>query len=98
MMNKVTNRVGNRFFQGVVLGGALTAAMAVGYAHASNNARSAAEELGEPSVPSLEAGNCRVDVGYGRMTYGDRCFRGEVMVGARDGYLLCADIEVSCDR
>ena len=85
------------FLQGIMVGGAVVGAFTFGYAQASNTTRSAAEEFGEPTVQSIEAGNCAVKVGYGRMTYGDRCYRGEVMVGARDGYLLCSEVQVSCD-
>lgn len=76
------------FVQGVVFGGALVAAFAVGYAYANQ------EKM--PSNPQIEAGNCSVRVGYGRITTGDRCFMDEVMVGTRGDYLLCADVTVNC--
>ena len=90
-------RFSSGLIYGMIFGGSLVAAFAFGLAQASNTSRSDLEEVGEPSVHSIEAGNCKVAVGYGRMTYGDRCFRGEVMVGARDGYLYCSDIQVTCD-
>ncbi len=84
------------FIQGALVGVAVTAACLVGYAYGSNVDN---QKLVRPGkiVPAEMAGNCRVDVGYGRLTVGDSCFGNEVMVGTRSGYILCSDIQVTCN-
>ena len=45
----------------------------------------------------VNAGACRVSVGFGRMTGGTECYSNRVMVGIRGNYILCADVEVVCN-
>jgi hypothetical protein len=40
---------------------------------------------------------CVTRVGPARLTMGDRCYRDEVMVGQRDDYIYCANLEVACN-
>ena len=81
------------FYTGLVAGAALTAAALVGYAYGADRAVTP-----EDVEASLEANYCRVRVGYGSLTPGDQCRYNQVQVGTRSGYLLCADIEVTCDE
>ena len=39
---------------------------------------------------------CDVSIGRGRANASGQCFRDEVMVGARDGLIMCADVYVDC--
>ena len=73
------------FVQGIIAGGILTAAALVGYAY------------GEAGEPEAAAGSCRAQVGYGSYTPGTKCYANQVMVGLQNGYLLCADLAVTCN-
>ena len=83
------------FISGMILGGSVVAAGLVGYAYGSDREPQAA---GPDSVDvrPIEAGNCDVQVGFGRLTRGDECRFDQVMVGSRSGYILCSDLQVSC--
>ena len=76
-----------QFIVGFVGGAVATASLAFGIAYASE--RSAA--------PKKDASTCRVTVGYGRMTAGDECYMDRVMTGKRGNYILCGDIQVTCN-
>lgn len=84
------------FIQGALLGTALTAAAAGGYAYGTNRDNQTETRPGA-SAQEVTAGMCNVRVGYGRITGGDSCFSNEVMVGTRSGYILCSDVSVTCN-
>ena len=76
------------FIKGAIFGGAIVASALVGHAYG----------VSEDSITGeFERGRCEVRVGYGRRTPGDECRFDQVMVGIRNEYLLCADLDVSCD-
>lgn len=83
-----------QLIKGMIIGSAITAAAMAGYAF--GNAGSPRGQQDPTEINELERGNCDVQVGFGRYTVGDQCRFDQVMVGARDGYLLCADLEVTC--
>jgi hypothetical protein len=84
------------YAKGLVAGAALTAAL--GLAYALGSSQSGVARADEAAVEdAIARGQCRVEVGYGQMSVGESCRFDTVMVGARSGYLLCADIEVTCD-
>ena len=85
------------FIQGTVLGVIITAAVASGYAYGTNRSTQTEVRPGKVVADAIASGMCRTTVGYGRITYSDTCFRDEVVVGSRTGYILCADITVTCD-
>lgn len=76
------------FARGLVLGGAIASAALVGYAYG--------EDEGREAGASERAGQCDVRVGFGSASFGDECNFDKVMVGRRDDYILCADLEVTC--
>lgn len=39
---------------------------------------------------------CQTQIGYGQYVAGARCFMNQVLVGAQNGYLICAPIQVNC--
>lgn len=80
-----------QFLKGLVLGGAIAAAALMGYAYG----RGGTDEAYETARRELQA-QCDVSVGYGSITIGGRCRNDQVMVGYRDDYILCADVEVEC--
>lgn len=84
-----------QLFKGMVIGSAITAAAMAGYAFGNNGELANQREV---DAGELARGNCDVRVGFGRYTAGDQCRFDQVMVGARDGYLLCADVQVTCNN
>jgi hypothetical protein len=86
------------FIQGTVLGTALTAAAVGGYAYGTGQSNQTEIRPGKVKVESEALGSCNVRVGYGHITAGDTCYSNEVMTGSRSGYILCSDVEVTCDR
>jgi hypothetical protein len=85
-----------QLIKGMIIGAAVTAAALGGYAFGTNQDQSDLPDFVD--VADLERGNCDVRVGFGRMTPGDECRFNQVVVGSRSGYLLCADIQVSCQQ
>ena len=75
------------FIKGTIFGTAVASAALVGFAYGDQASRSAEPEWDQ---------RCDVDVGWGRPTYSDQCRWNDVMVGIRDDYILCAEIEVTC--
>ena len=52
-------------------------------------------------VPTEVPANCRVNVGFGSLSPGGRCFSGEVMTGIRSMdplQIYCSRITVDCPR
>ncbi len=86
------------FIQGSLLGTALTAMAVGGYAYGTNQSNQNTVRPGKVALDHEALGTCDVRVGYGGITAGDSCFSGEVMVGTRSGYILCADISVTCNN
>lgn len=81
------------FIKGLIVGVTVTTAALGGYAYGTSRQQSDIPDLQEAA--ELEA-TCRVNVGFARMSIGDQCPNDQVMVGTRNGYLLCADLQVSC--
>ena len=82
------------FIQGAVVGAAVTASGLIGYAYGGNASN---QNMTRPGASARAAETaCQVQVGFGRLTVGESCFNGEVMVGSRSGYILCSDITVDC--
>jgi hypothetical protein len=85
----------SQLFKGMIMGSAITLAAAGGYAFGTSSGQ-------VPSHPQfdsedLERGECTVNVGPGRLAVGSECRYNQVMVGTRSDYLLCAEIEVTCN-
>lgn len=78
----------NPFLKGLIAGGAATAATMMGYAYGTDEGRRRA-------AVELEA-ECVVEVGFAQTSFGSQCYFDQVMVGARDGEILCADLTVDC--
>lgn len=85
-----------QFVKGMIIGATVTAAALGGYAFGTNQDPSPLPDSVE--VSDLERGNCDVQVGNGRLTPGDECRFDQVAIGSRSGYLLCAEIQVSCPQ
>ena len=83
------------FFKGLVLGVSISAAGLFGYAYGTNEDRST-EPLHVQAREASGHASCDVQVGWGQLTPGDQCRFDQVMVGVRDNYILCADVEVTC--
>lgn len=86
----------SQLIKGMIIGSAITLAAAGGYAFGTNSG-SVQGQFQEESK-DLERGECTVSVGYGRLSVGSECRMNQVMVGTRSDYLLCADIEVTCNN
>lgn len=56
-----------------------------------------ADQLSERATEMLNNGTCDVDVDYGRMTFGPRCYSNEVMTGQDGDYIYCARVQVTCN-
>ena len=56
-----------------------------------------AEQVSERARTMIQDGSCQVNVDYGRMNLGPRCFRNEVMTGHEGDYIYCANIQVTCN-
>ncbi len=82
------------YLKGLVMGSALTVAALTGYAYGT----AFSTQHDEADLESMvESGQCRVRVGYARPTGGYKCDFDKIMVGAQEGVIYCADINVSCD-
>ena len=46
---------------------------------------------------AIRTGLCQVEVGPSSMVGGNQCFGQQVMTGAWQGYLYCANIQVICN-
>jgi hypothetical protein len=85
----VTGGAMRGFYKGLIAGAAVAVAVLTGYAYG--------EGRGEERALDEAESRCQVQVGFARATFDTQCRFDSVMVGYRDGSILCADVTVSCD-
>ena len=78
------------FAKGLIVGASVTLVGAMGFAYGQSK-----------SVPTAENeanafASCQVRVGNGQFQGGYQCQNNRVMVGALNGQILCADLQVIC--